>query len=147
MKLTLIAGAVFAFCGCAHQKVATFSYAENVYCPIAGGEFERNLGDPLLDRSVEVVDISLSKTNDGARKANARVRNATLSPVRVRYRFDWYDTHGGRVVDPGRVDWEKLTIAPGGCESLSSVAPKEADGECRLNIKKIAQQGDPKEEG
>lgn len=101
--------------------------------------FTADVTDVAFAEWLQVIDFRHSMTNDGYDKVEVKARNATTSPLRVRYRFEWQNANGEEVRDPGVDAWEKFTVTPGRACTLSSMAPAQKCGSVRLLLKNIVQ--------
>ncbi|MEO0586654.1 MAG: YcfL family protein [Planctomycetota bacterium] len=93
----------------------------------------RIITDDYFDRRVAIVNVIEDRGAAGNRIVEVEAVNTSNAYQRFRYQFTWFNP-AGREVTSLNTTWVDESIAPGGRERLSSVAPNASAEDFRLEI-------------
>ena len=93
--------------------------------------------DPSFVQWMPISEIRCTDSNDGVKKLEAKVKNATTSLLRAKYRVDWLLVDGSVCFDADNSSWEKVTLKAGQTGELRAIAPDKKCVGFRLSTKLI----------
>jgi uncharacterized protein YcfL len=94
---------------------------------------KQEMHDIVAAANLALREVRLARTAGGVLKAEVEILNNTSATQRMAYRFEWFDPTGVRIESmqsqllPG-------SVAPGGVQTLTSVAPSEKASDFRLQM-------------
>lgn len=137
-KLIAILGAAALAAGCVEPSVDKYQPKESSrYAQVDNVEFDKSLSGYAAAELFVVKEFRRSTTNDGYEKIQAFLESKVDDRLRLKYRFDWYDSGGQKVEDPDNSSWEFLTINPQDDETLTSVAPQRDCRDFKLRVQHV----------
>lgn len=95
---------------------------------------QRVITDAVLAKTLYLVEVRESKTNDGFKRIQIFLKNLSSAPFAFSYRFNWYDGNGVEVEAQDDEMWKQFRAVPGDDVTLTSVAPKKNCGDFKLRI-------------
>jgi hypothetical protein len=93
----------------------------------------QQLNDMVAATNLKLGEVRLSRTQGGVLKAEVELMNQTSYTQRMAYRFEWFDASGVRI-DSMQSQLLVGSVAPGGVQTLTSVAPSEKASDFRLQM-------------